>query len=81
MKMPFCVITFYRRNIKTHLVEFITETIRDRGNPSASKALSQFNSTKKLHQNWMKNKNSIYLPNMQNFGILASFRPLFEIKY
>jgi len=29
----------------------------------------------------MKNKNSIYLPNMQNFGILASFRPLFEIKY
>ena len=29
----------------------------------------------------MKNKNSIYLPNMQNFGIWAPLRPLFEIKY
>jgi len=29
----------------------------------------------------MKDKNSIYLPNMQNFGIWAPLRPLFEIKY
>jgi hypothetical protein len=29
---------------------------------------------KKPFQNWMKNKNSIYLPNVQNFGIWIKFR-------
>ena len=29
---------------------------------------------KKMHQNWMKNQNSIYLPNMQNFRISSPFR-------
>jgi len=28
----------------------------------------------------MKNKKSMYLSNMQNFGIWVYFRPLFEIK-
>jgi hypothetical protein len=38
--------------------------------------LAQSIQRKKLHQNWMKNKNSINLP---NFRIWAHLRPLFEI--
>ena len=30
------------------------------------------------NQNRMKNKNYIYFPNMQNFGILAPFKPFYK---
>jgi hypothetical protein len=36
----------------------------------------------KKHANWMKNNNSIYLPeweDMQNFGVGATFNPPFPI--
>jgi len=43
-------------------------------------ALSAINLKIKLHQNWMKNKNYLYLSNTRNFGILAHFRPLLKTK-
>ena len=51
--------------------KFISETIRDRGNPS-TEAFKETN----LHKNWKKNLNSIYLPNMKNFGTLGPFLAL-----
>ena len=38
-----------------------------------------FNHPKKTPQNWMKNKNTIYISNMRNFRIMDSFGTLFEI--
>ena len=35
----------------------------------------------KNYQIWMKNKHSIHLSNIQNFGNWVTFRPLFEIKW
>jgi hypothetical protein len=44
-------------------IEFISETIRDRGDPSTCfhNLLAQSIQRKKLHQNWIKNKKIIYL--------------------
>jgi hypothetical protein len=48
---------------------------RERGNPLTyhKKLSSQSIQRKKLHQNWMKNKNSIYPPNIWNFRVLTPF--------
>jgi hypothetical protein len=61
LKFSFCCLL---------LVEHISETIRGRVNPPILlEALGAINSMKNLLQNWMKNKNSFYLPNIKNFGI------------
>jgi hypothetical protein len=57
-------------------VKFISETIRDNLSKYYQKLSAQYQFREK---NWMKNKNSIYLPNIRNFRKLAPFRPLFEI--
>jgi hypothetical protein len=31
-----------------------------------------------MHQNWLKNETSIYLPNMQNFRLLFELKQLFS---
>ena len=58
------------------------KNVKDRGNPLTNyrKFSSQSSQQSKPHQNWMKNKNSIYLSNMRNFRIWAPFRPPFETK-
>jgi hypothetical protein len=40
---------------------------------SFHKLSAQSIQTKKLHQNWVKNTNSIFFPNIQSFSILAPF--------
>jgi len=62
--------------------KFVSETVKDRGNQSTYyRELSlQSIQQQKTHQNWMKNKNSIYLSNMRKFGIWVPFRALFKIK-
>ena len=64
-------------------VEFISETVRDRGYLSTYhyKLSVQSVQRKKPHVNWLKKKNYIYSPNIGNFGIGDSFRLPLEMKY
>ena len=41
----------------------------------------QSKKNKKTHQNWMKNKFSIYLPNMRNFGPFFIRPPITHIEH
>ena len=50
-----------------HLIKYSWEEIYP-NTPSGSPE------NQKTHQNYMKNENGAYFPNMQNFGILAPFR-------
>ena len=72
-------ITIFMKNKKIQLlesvfcyplsVEFTYKTVRNRGHLLKYFHRFSLQSTqgKILHQNWMKNKNSRHLPNMQNF--------------
>ena len=65
------IIGPFRVNISLKLLEI--EEIRQH----TLKVFGTINSMKK-HQQWMKNKNSIYLTNMRNFRIWASFSDLIK---
>jgi hypothetical protein len=75
LQSQFSILCFI--NIKVNILEFdtcplsvkfISETIRVRGNLVNRKLSFHFNQLKKkMHQNWMKYKNSIYLPNQSHF--------------
>jgi len=65
---------------RTLLVKFISETVKDRGNPSTYYRKLSTHFIQQQQQNWMKNINYIYQSNMRNFGIWDPLRPILNDK-
>jgi hypothetical protein len=67
---------------RTFLINFTSETVKDRGKPSAYYRKLSIHFIQQQQQNWMKNTNYIYmyLSNMRYFGIWDPLRAILNNK-